>query len=461
MFLSSAIITVHLENLRHNLKTLLARHPSLMPVIKADAYGHGVVAVARVLAEEGIQHMAVGSVGEGALLRQEGHTAFLLALMGLARDEDTALAASYDITPLVHSRESLERILAQSHLAGRAKPLTVAIKFDTGMSRLGFRVDEAAELADYLRTLKEVRPVLVMSHLAASDTPALDDFTHEQARRFHEATESMKAVFPGLKTSLTNSPGLLCWPSYVGDLARPGVTLYGGNPLHGTDRAKLGMGLLPVMEMAAPVLSVHPVVKGATVSYGCLYTAPKDIRAAVVGAGYADGYPRSLSMRGSVLIRGQRAPILGRVCMQMCIVDVTDIPGVEPGDTAYLLGGSGPLAIRPEELAEWWGTISYEVFCALGRNRRVSEKKFSEYSNRRALASASGAAGLPAAPFSAGSSSRLPHLPGSARSARAGCHAPGKRPRSLKDSTGTCGVRARCTGKRLPHSLPQSAGTMP
>ena len=194
----------------------------------------------------------------------------------------------------------------------------------------------------------------------------------------------MKAVFPGLKTSLTNSPGLLCWPSYVGDLARPGVTLYGGNPLHGTDRAKLGMGLLPVMEMAAPVLSVHPVVKGATVSYGCLYTAPKDIRAAVVGAGYADGYPRSLSMRGSVLIRGPRAPILGRVCMQMCIVDVTDIPGVEPGDTAYLLGGSGPLAIRPEELAEWWGTISYEVFCALGRNRRVSEKKFSEYSNRRA-----------------------------------------------------------------------------
>ncbi len=216
MFLSSAIITVHLENLRHNLKTLLARHPSLMPVIKADAYGHGVVAVARVLAEEGIQHMAVGSVGEGALLRQEGHTAFLLALMGLARDEDTALAASYDITPLVHSRESLERILAQSHLTGRAKPLTVAIKFDTGMSRLGFRVDEAAELADYLRTLKEVRPVLVMSHLAASDTPALDDFTHEQARRFHEATESMKAVFPGPQ----NIPDKLSGPPLLAELRR-------------------------------------------------------------------------------------------------------------------------------------------------------------------------------------------------------------------------------------------------
>ena len=366
MFLSSAIITVHLENLRHNLKTLLARHPSLMPVIKADAYGHGVVAVARVLAEEGIQHMAVGSVGEGALLRQEGHTAFLLALMGLARDEDTALAASYDITPLVHSRESLERILAQSHLAGRTKPLTVAIKFDTGMSRLGFRVDEAAELADYLRTLKEVRPVLVMSHLAASDTPALDDFTHEQARRFHEATESMKAVFPGLKTSLTNSPGLLCWPSYVGDLARPGVTLYGGNPLHGTDRAKLGMGLLPVMEMAAPVLSVHPVVKGATVSYGCLYTAPKDIRAAVVGAGYADGYPRLLSCgKGVVEIHGKACPVLGRVCMDQMMVDVTDVPEVREDDEAILWGGT--VSDTAETIARKTDTIPYEVLCGVSR----------------------------------------------------------------------------------------------
>ena len=364
--MSSAIITVHLENLRHNLKTLLARHPSLMPVIKADAYGHGVVAVARVLAEEGIQHMAVGSVGEGALLRQEGHTAFLLALMGLARDEDTALAASYDITPLVHSRESLERILAQSHLTGRAKPLTVAIKFDTGMSRLGFRVDEAAELADYLRTLKEVRPVLVMSHLAASDTPALDDFTHEQARRFHEATESMKAVFPGLKTSLTNSPGLLCWPSYVGDLARPGVTLYGGNPLHGTDRAKLGMGLLPVMEMAAPVLSVHPVVKGATVSYGCLYTAPKDIRAAVVGAGYADGYPRLLSCgKGMVEIHGKACPVLGRVCMDQMMVDVTDVPEVREDDEAILWGGT--VSDTAETIARKTDTIPYEVLCGVSR----------------------------------------------------------------------------------------------
>ncbi len=378
MFLSSALITIHLENLRHNVRTLLGRHPLLMPVIKADAYGHGVVPVARVLAEEGIAHMAVGSVGEGALLRQEGHGAFLLALLGLAREEDAAMAASYGITPLIHNREGLKKLLFQSHLSGRQAPQGVAIKFDTGMARLGFMVEEAAELADYLRTLPEVKPVLVMSHLAASDDPALDDFTHEQARRFQQAVEAMRAVFPDIKTSLTNSPGLLAWPSYAGDLARPGVTLYGANPLHGTDRARLGTGLLPVMEMTAPVLSVHPVPKGASVSYGCLFHAQSDLRVAVVGAGYADGYPRALSMRGSVLIRGQRAPILGRICMQMCIADVTHISDVAPGDTAYLLGGSGPQAIRPEELAEWWGTIPYEVFCSLGRNSRVSEKKFSK-----------------------------------------------------------------------------------
>ena len=376
MFLSSALITIHLDNLRHNLRMLLGRHPLLMPVIKADAYGHGVVPVARVLAEEGINHMAVGSIGEGALLRQEGHDAFLLALLGLAREEDAAMAASYNITPLIHNKEGLKKLLFQSHLSGRASPLEIAIKFDTGMSRLGFAVEEAAELADYLRTLPEIKPVLVMSHLAASDDPALDTFTHMQAHRFQQAVTAMRVVFPDIKTSLTNSPGLLAWPSYAGDLARPGVTLYGANPLHGTDRAKLGTGLLPVMEMTAPVLSVHSVCKGATVSYGCLFRAQSDMQVAVVGAGYADGYPRALSMRGSVLIRDRRAPILGRVCMQMCIVDVTHIPGVVPGDTACLLGGSGPQAIKPEELAEWWGTIPYEVFCALGRNYRVSEKKF-------------------------------------------------------------------------------------
>ena len=376
MYLGSARITIHLENFRHNLHLLQERHPNLMPVIKADAYGHGIVQVARVLREEGIDHMTVGSVGEGVLLRQEGHTAFLLALLGLVREDDVDLAVQYGITPLVHNRESIDKLVSRGHNLKQTQPMDVAIKFDTGMSRVGFEPEHASELAEFLRTLPQIRPVLMLSHLAGADDPSLDSVTREQARRFQLAADAMRAVFPDIRTSLANTPGLLAWPQFAGDFARPGVSLYGANPLYGTSREKLGEGFLPVMEMTAPVLSVHSLYKGRTVSYGCLFTAPKDMKVAVVGVGYADGYPRALSSKGEVVIRGRRAPVLGRVCMQMCIVDVTGIPDAAPGDTASLLGGNGPNAVHPQEMANWWGTIPYEVFCALGRSMCVTEKNY-------------------------------------------------------------------------------------
>lgn len=344
------------------------RRPLLMPVIKADAYGHGVEAVARVLAEEGVGHMAVGTVEEGALLRSRGHDAFLLALLGPTCDADAALAVARRVTPLVHDAESLARCAAQARFA--ASPLPVAVKFDTGMSRLGFPTEDAPAVAEWLGGLPEVEPVLVMSHLAASDNPGYDAFTREQAARFRRAADALRAVFPGIKTSLTNSPGLLVWPDFAGDLARPGLALYGGNPLHGTERAELGAGLLPVMEVTAPVLSIREVAEGDPVGYNCAFRASRAMRVAVVGAGYADGYPRAVSNRAAVVIRGARAPIVGRICMQMCMVDVTRIPDAAPGDAACLLGGRGTHAVRPEELAHWWGTVPYEVFCMLGRNRR-------------------------------------------------------------------------------------------
>lgn len=379
MSFSTVLITVHLENLRHNLRSLKMRHPWLMPVIKADAYGHGVMAVAHVLAEEGISHMAVGTIGEGAVLRQEGHTALLLSLLGLASNGDAPLAASNRITPLIHNKESLDLYVAQGFPAGDGTPLPIAIKVDTGMSRLGFCIDEISELAEYLRTLRQVEPVLVISHLAASDDSQFDKVTQEQVSRFNKAAKALKAIFPNIKTSLANSPGLLAWPDLTGDLARPGLALYGSNPLHGTDRAELGSGFMPVMEVTAPILAVHPVAAGATIGYGCTFRASKDMRVAVIGAGYADGYCRAFSNKASVFIRGERAPIVGRICMQMCMADVTHIKHATRGDIVHLLGGDGVKAIRAEELAQWAGTIPYEIFCDLGRNRRVSEKKFCSF----------------------------------------------------------------------------------
>ena len=365
MFLSSAIITVHLENLRHNLKTLLARHPSLMPVIKADAYGHGVVAVARVLAEEGIQHMAVGSVGEGALLRQEGHTAFLLALMGLARDEDTALAASYDITPLVHSRESLERILAQSHLTGRAKPLTVAIKFDTGMSRLGFLVreghfDTGVESIAAACALPGLEAEGIFTHFAVSDEDDRDSEAYTRAQ-FDVFTRVLDALAAGGRTfairHCANSGALARYPEMYLDMVRPGIALYGV----GADAQRLD--LRPVMSLKSSVSTIKTFDPGTDVSYGRTFRTQGRTRIGVLPIGYADGFFRGLSNRMSVVTAQGPAPQRGRSCMDMSMIDLTDLPDVKVGDEVEIFGRRQ----RVDDLAAILNTIPYELTCAVSK----------------------------------------------------------------------------------------------
>ena len=363
--MSSAIITVHLENLRHNLKTLLARHPSLMPVIKADAYGHGVVAVARVLAEEGIQHMAVGSVGEGALLRQEGHTAFLLALMGLARDEDTALAASYDITPLVHSRESLERILAQSHLAGRAKPLTVAIKFDTGMSRLGFLVreghfDTGVESIAAACALPGLEAEGIFTHFAVSDEDDRDSEAYTRAQ-FDVFTRVLDALAAGGRTfairHCANSGALARYPEMYLDMVRPGIALYGV----GADAQRLD--LRPVMSLKSSVSTIKTFDPGTDVSYGRTFRTQGRTRIGVLPIGYADGFFRGLSNRMSVVTAQGPAPQRGRICMDMSMIDLTDLPDVKVGDEVEIFGRRQ----RVDDLAAILNTIPYELTCAVSK----------------------------------------------------------------------------------------------
>ena len=363
--MSSAIITVHLENLRHNLKTLLARHPSLMPVIKADAYGHGVVAVARVLAEEGIQHMAVGSVGEGALLRQEGHTAFLLALMGLARDEDTALAASYDITPLVHSRESLERILAQSHLTGRAKPLTVAIKFDTGMSRLGFLVreghfDTGVESIAAACALPGLEAEGIFTHFAVSDEDDRDSEAYTRAQ-FDVFTRVLDALAAGGRTfairHCANSGALARYPEMYLDMVRPGIALYGV----GADAQRLD--LRPVMSLKSSVSTIKTFDPGTDVSYGRTFRTQGRTRIGVLPIGYADGFFRGLSNRMSVVTAQGPAPQRGRICMDMSMIDLTDLPDVKVGDEVEIFGRRQ----RVDDLAAILNTIPYELTCAVSK----------------------------------------------------------------------------------------------
>ncbi len=355
--------------------------PAAMPVIKADAYGHGLVRVAETLLAQGAKALAVGSVAEAVILRRamarktDARAFLLLPLLGLQNMKDARDALHHDLVPFVHDKTQLELLAAAHSSAAGKSPLPVAVKIDTGMSRLGFAASDPGAVLDLLRSFPMLRPSLLATHMAAADDPEALDSVRRQIARFRAVFETLCGAWPDLTPSFANSPATLAdkelaagFPFHV---RRPGFVLYGGNPFAGTSLERLGAPLRPTMEVTAPVLSVHDLAKGETVSYGRTFAAPKAMRVAVVGAGYADGYSRGLSGKGFVCLHKIRCPILGRVCMQMHIVDVSRLPQTAVGDTAHLLGGDGPGAISPDDLAAAWGTIPYEIFCLLGKNPRV------------------------------------------------------------------------------------------
>lgn len=363
-------VRIHRENLRHNYRLFKKLHDRVIPVIKSDAYGHGLVEVSQALESEGVETYAVGFVNEAARLREAGCDARILALLGPVGDDDIAALWEYRVLAAISHFDQLERVANFAEING---PLDIALKFDTGMRRLGFLPEELPELIEALRGTK-LNPVLVSSHLASADVPEHALNVELQASRFQGALDGLAEAGYDVEANIANSAGSLAHPPCRLDSLRLGIALYGGNPLVGTEWEAMGSELRPAMEVTAPVLQVHPLKAGESISYGWTYTAAEDAVVAIIGVGYADNYSRSLSNTGEMVLHGKRVPIRGRVCMQMTAVDVTELMGegrgVAPGDEAYLLGGPGEAAITPEELAGWWNTINYEVFCLLGMNRR-------------------------------------------------------------------------------------------
>jgi len=360
-------VRVRLGALRRNFELLRRMAPAPMVVIKSDAYGHGLLPVARTLEAAGADAFAAGTVGECALLRDGGIPGRIIALLGATDAADAECCIARSIVPAVYSADQLEL------LASRAAPgqqVDIALKFDTGMARLGFTEADLPALLDRLHARPMLRPVLAMSHLAVSDDPARADFTREQGATFSRILSGVRGAWPAVQGSLANSAGLLAHPELHFDVQRPGIALYGSNPLRGTALAHLGDGLEPAMDVTTPILQVHPLPAGRSISYGRTFAAPRDMTVAIVAVGYADAYSRGLSGKGAMTVHGRRAPVLGRVCMQMTAVDVSHIPGVAAGDPAHLMGGPGE-ALTPDDLADLWGTISYEVLCLLGMNPRT------------------------------------------------------------------------------------------
>jgi alanine racemase len=338
--------------LRHNLQQVrrVAPQSRVMAVIKANAYGHGMVPAAKALADA--DGFAVARLGEGLALRAAGLTNRILLLEGVFNAEQLAAAAQARFELMVHSIEQLELLEA---LSGDAQ-VTAWIKLDSGMNRLGFRLEDFHEAYARLRRNRHVQsdPTLVTHLASADDRRALQ--TKQQLDAFNAAIAGLAGA-----RSIANSAGVLAWPAARADWVRPGLMLYGVSPFPSGTGAELG--LRPAMTLRTEVIAVKTVRAGETVGYGATWTAARDTRMAVVAAGYGDGYPRNSDAGTPVLINGRRAPLIGRVSMDMITVDVTDVPAVAVGDPVVLWGNEIPV----EEVAARAKAIAWDLLCGVSQ----------------------------------------------------------------------------------------------
>ncbi len=347
--------TIDLAALRHNVRLLRESLPSgtrLCAVVKADAYGHGIVHVARNALQAGAQWLAVARPDEGAILREAGVEAPVLVL-GVAADSEIPAAVAQGLTLAVCTPAAVCLLEQAAQQAGRVA--LMHLKLDTGMGRIGVRT--SAEVQAILTAMAEcphVRMTGAFTHFADADG-ADEAYTRAQYARFME----LSALLPeGILRHCANSAAIHRFPEAAMDMVRAGISMYGAPPVL-TD-----MPLQPVMAWHTVVTFVKKVHPGESISYGCTFTADRPMRVATVACGYGDGYHRSASGRAKVLLRGQRAPVVGRVCMDQMMVDVTAIPGVQPGDEVVLMGSQGNETITADELGAWCGTIGYEVLLA-------------------------------------------------------------------------------------------------
>ena len=337
-----------------------ANGAALLAVVKANAYGHGAVAVARAALAAGADRLGVICVDEGEQLRRAGITAPIL-VMGHTPAEEARRLVDLSLTPSVVSREvalALARVASE-----RGIEVAVHLKVDTGLNRYGLPPSEAADLGRWLRDLAGVQVEGLFTHFASADERD-KSHTLEQHRLFLSVAEQLDWV---PIRHVSNTATLLDMPDMSLEMVRPGLGIYGCYPSAQVNRS---LPLRPALSLKSRVARLTSLAPGESVSYGRTWRASRPSLIGLVLCGYADGLPRALSNRGSVLVRGQRAPIVGRVCMDMCMVDLSDIPDVAVDDEVVIIGRQGEEEISADEVAELCGTISYEILC--GISARVS-----------------------------------------------------------------------------------------
>lgn len=356
---------IDLDALAWNFQTVrrrVAPGVKVMAVVKADAYGHGAVSCARRLASEGADWFGVAMPEEAVELRRAGIVPPILSFGGFWAGQAEA-CLRHKVTPVIYRLDMAEAFDVAARAAGVSA--AVHVKVDTGMGRLGIRHDEAGEFAARLRELKNIRVEAVMTHFASADEPGQDCFTQEQLNRYRRALEAFRehGHSPSIE-HMSNSAGTFAHRDAWGGMVRPGGVLYGLwrdvlPPL--ADEPQLR----PVMSLHSRITLVKRVHRGETLGYGCTFEASREMLVATVPVGYHDGYARALSNRGRVIVRRNLVPVVGRISMDLTLVDVTDVPDVASGERVTLLGTDGELFVPAEDLAKTVGTISYEITCGI------------------------------------------------------------------------------------------------
>lgn len=356
---------INLSNLDYNIKQIKQRvgDKEIIGVVKADGYGHGSVAVSKVLLENGVKTLAIATLGEAITLREGGITCPIV-MLGITPEMYASTLLEYDITPVTSSYENAEAISEAAKNAGKIIEVFVAV--DTGMGRIGFLPDdESIEEFKKISSLSNLKIKGLFSHFATADerdkTYAEQQLSHYN--HIHEKLKQAGVTIP-LRT-FANSAAIMELPEAHFDAVRPGIVLYGCYPSCEVDRAQLS--IKPVMSVKANIVHLKKVQPGFSVSYGRKFTTQRESLIATLALGYADGYPRFLSGKGRVIVNGVYAPVAGNICMDQCMIDVTDVPDVKLGDEVVIMGSQGDLTILADEIGEKTGTINYEIVCAFGQ----------------------------------------------------------------------------------------------
>jgi len=362
---SPLTVGIHLGTLKANfqrIRQLIAPSTKILPIIKADAYGHGAVPVAQTLAPLGIFGFGVASVAEGIVLR-EHRIQTPIIVMGPLLGDHLQDILHYELTPVISHPDILHQLLAQ--LPSNTRPFPIHLKIDTGLHRLGFDAQEALRLIPSLsRSTASVTIQGLLTHFADADNPD-PTLTTQQLSQFQACIQQI--IGQGIHIPIchmANSAGMLFHPTSHLNMVRPGIMLYGYTP--GQENHSAQIKLEPVMHAHTYIAHLRSLQPGEVVGYNALFRTRRLSQIAVLPVGYTHGFPRHLTGIGHALIKGKPAPIIGKICMDMMMVDVTDIPNPTIGEEVVLLGKQGEEEITAQDYAGWLNTIPYEIICGIG-----------------------------------------------------------------------------------------------